>query len=728
MEDVIQVENQFYVLATSSLADDRTRVLKYGSTFAVFNRVGDVESIGLGEQGLYHQGTRHLSRFALRMGDKMPQLLRSTIQSDNAFLTLDMMNPDVYGASGLILPRGSAHLFRSKFLWQSSSYDRLRLCNFSLSSVETWISLDFAADYADIFQVRGTKREKIGELLSPIVNDDSVVLAYRGLDGRVRRTILQFTPRPERISENSADFRLSLQPKEESTISIVINCEQEPRRTTVDFDAAMNEALAALEQVRLQFCRATTSDARFNSWLSRSEADVMMMINGNPEGDYPYAGVPWFNTVFGRDGILTARECLWAAPGIARSVLKYLAGKQATSVVPEQEAEPGKILHEMRRGEMANLKEVPFGLYYGSVDSTPLFIMLAGDYLDRSDDLSFIQEIWPNIQAALDWIDSYGDVDGDGFVEYQAKNENGLSQQGWKDSFDSVFHRDGTLAWAPIALCEVQGYVYAARLSVARIARELGQSDLAEQQEQKAESLKSGFERAFWDEELETYVLALDGAKKPCRVRSSNAGHCLWTGIASQPKAGRLVRTLMSEELFCGWGIRTLASDEVRYNPMSYHNGSVWPHDNAIIAAGFARYGYREEALRVLEGLYEASWFMELNRLPELFCGFHKRSEAEGPTLYPVACSPQAWAAASPYMLLESCLGITVDSARNVVEFAAPQLPPSVDRLELTGLKVGDQSVDLCVRRDGHEIRVDVIGADKNSGHRSGDVEIQIGH
>jgi len=726
LEDVIQVENQFYVLATSSLADDRTRVLKFGTTFGVFNRVGDIESIGLGEQGLYHQGTRHLSRFALRMGDKAPQLLRSTIQNDNAFLTLDMMNPDVYGESGLILARGSVHIFRSKFLWQSSSYDRLRLSNFSMSPVETWISLDFAADYADIFQVRGTKRENTGQLFSPIVNHDSVVLSYRGLDGRVRRTILQLSPPPERISENSADFRISLQPKEESAISIVINCEQEPRRSIVNFDVAMSEALAALDQVRLRFCHVTTSDPRFNAWLSRSEADVMMMINGNPEGDYPYAGVPWFNTVFGRDGILTAMECLLAAPGIARSVLKYLAAKQATSVIPEQDAEPGKILHEMRRGEMANLKEVPFGLYYGSVDSTPLFIMLAGAYLDRSGDLPFIQEIWPNIQAALDWIDHYGDVDGDGFVEYQAKNDKGLSQQGWKDSFDSVFHRDGIIAAAPIALCEVQGYVYAARLSASRIARELGQLDPAEQQETKAESLKINFESAFWDEELETYVLALDGAKKPCRVRSSNAGHCLWSRIASPSKASRLVRTLMSEELFCGWGIRTLGSGEVRYNPMSYHNGSVWPHDNAIIAAGFARYGFREETLRVLDGLYEASWFMELNRLPELFCGFHKRSDAEGPTLYPVACSPQAWAAGSPYLLLESCLGINVDSDTKVVEFAAPQLPPTVDRLELSGLSVGDQSVDLCVRRDGPEILVNVVGAERSSDHRSGDVEIRV--
>ena len=715
MEDVIQIENQFYVLATSSLADDRTRVLKWGESFAILNRLGDIESIGLGEQGLYHKGTRHLSRLALRLDDKVPQLLRSTIQDDNAFLTLDMMNPDVHRDGSLALPRGSVHLFRSKFLWHHVCYDKVRLANFCTYPVETSLNLDFAADYTDIFQVRGTRRNRVGDVLPAVVEDDCVVLSYLGLDGELRSTRLQFSPLPAHISQNSVSFGVRLEPKEETSITINISCERRgSTRTMVDFGEAMSEAISSLEQVRLQFCRITTSNPRFNAWLTRSAADVHMLISGNPEGAYPYAGVPWFNTVFGRDGILTAMECIWAAPWIARSVLKYLAETQATSFIPEQEAEPGKILHEMRHGEMANLKEVPFGLYYGSVDATPLFVMLAAAYLDCSEDLAFVKEIWPNLLAALDWINTHGDADRDGFVEYRAKAEKGLIQQGWKDSHDSVFHHDGSLAVPPIALCEVQAYVYGAKKSAARIAAILGLPALALKFDHEAATLQEKFERQFWDEELGSYVLALDGEKKACRVRSSNAGHCLWTGIASEEHAGRLAQTLLSENSFCGWGIRTIGSSEVRYNPMSYHNGSVWPHDNAIIASGLARYGHKQEALKILTAMFEASSFMELNRLPELFCGFHKRSELEGPTLYPVACSPQAWAAGSVYMLLESCLGISVRTAERVVDFSAPQLPKDVDWIELIGLKVGDLDVDLRLRRDGGEVGVETLRAVKN--------------
>ena len=713
MEDVIRVKDQFYVLATSSLADDRTRVLKYGETFSVFSRLGDIESLGLGEQGLYHQGTRYLSRLVLRLGGKVPQLLRSTIQNDNASLTLDMMNPDMHRGGHLILPRGSVHLFRAKFLWQDVCYDKLRLANFSLEPIKTSISLEFAADYADIFQVRGTKRERTGDLLPTVVENDCVVLSYQGLDGQFRSTRLRFSPMPAQISQNAVTFAADLEPKQETSIYITTSCEQQKaRRSIVGFEQAMSEALRRSEQVRLQFCRINTSDRRFNSWLSRSEADLHMMINGNPEGAYPYAGVPWFNTVFGRDGILTAMECLWAAPWIARSVLKYLAGTQASEIIPDQEAEPGKILHEMRHGEMANLKEVPFGRYYGSVDATPLFVMLAGAYLESSGDLPFVKDIWPNILAALDWMDVYGDADGDGFVEYQAKGRQGLVQQGWKDSHDSVFHQDGSLASPPIALCEVQAYVYGARKAAARIASRLDLFELSGRFDREAEVLRERFEIQFWDEELGLYVLALDGRKKPCRVHSSNAGHCLWTGIASREAASRLSKTLLSESLFCGWGIRTIGSGEVRYNPMSYHNGSVWPHDNAIIASGLARYGHKQEALQVLGGLFDAGTFMDLNRLPELFCGFHRRSDWEGPTLYPVACSPQAWAAGSPYLLLQACLGITIHPAEQVVELCSPQLPDAIDQIELTNLRVGDFSIDFRLQREGSETTLDVLRAD----------------
>jgi glycogen debranching enzyme len=708
VEDVIQIKDQFYILATSSLADDRTRVLKSGDTFAVLNRLGDVEAIGLGEQGLYHRGTRYLSRLVLRMGDKVPQLLRSTIQNDNAFLTLDMMNPDLYVESGL-LPRGSVHLFRSKFLWQNTCYDRLRLANFFSTPIETTISLDFSADFADIFQVRGSRRERVGELLPPRVEDSCVVLSYQGLDGVLRSTRLLFDPAPAELSGHSVNFPVGLDPKQETSISVAVSCEEDrPRRTTIDFGAAMSEALASAEQIRSQFCHVTTSDSRFNSWLSRSEADVLMMISENPEGAYPYAGVPWFNTVFGRDGILTALECMWVAPWMARSVLKFLAETQATEVIPEQDAEPGKIIHEMRHGEMATLKEVPFGRYYGSVDATPLFVMLAGAYYERSGDLAFLTEIWPNVLAALDWINVYGDADHDGFIEYQAKAQKGLVQQGWKDSHDSVFHRDGSLAPAPIALCEVQAYVFGARKAAARIASALQLRDLAQKLEREAEAIRYEFERQFWDDELGTYVLALDGEKKPCRVRTSNAGHCLWTGIASRERAGHLSRTLLADDMFCGWGVRTVASSEVRYNPMAYHNGSVWPHDNALVASGLGRYGHKDEALKILGGLFEACNFMEMNRLPELFCGFHKRSDLEGPTLYPVACSPQAWASASVYLLFESCLGMKYVATEHRLEFSSPRLPMSIDHLELTNLRVGKHLVDIRLRRDADSTRAGV--------------------
>lgn len=710
MEDVIQVENRFYILATSSLADDRTRVLKHGETFAVANRLGDFGGLGLGEQGLYHRGTRYLSRFLLRMGDRSPQLLRSTVRDDNAFLTLEMMNPDVHEDGRLNLARGSLHIFRSKFLWEGVCYDRLRCSNFSLHSIQTVIHLQFAADYADIFEVRGTRREASGELQKPLIEDDCITLSYVGRDRQLRRTRLEFAPRPTALTGDTASFSISLGPREETSVSINAICDDHvSERKVFDFDRSMSDAIESIEQAKSRCSSVASSNPFFDRWMSRSEADLQIMISGNPEEAYPYAGVPWYSTVFGRDGIITAMECLWAAPWIGAGVLRYLAQTQATEVVPEQEAEPGKIVHEMRHSEMANLREVPFGCYYGTVDATPLFVMLAGAYFDRTGDLALLKDIWPNVLAALDWMDTYGDPDRDGFVEYLAKAEKGLVHQGWKDSHDSIFLSDGSLAQSPIALCEVQGYVYAAKQAAARVAAHLGHRELSQRLAAQAKSLQEKFENTFWDDGLNTYVLALDGKKKPCRVLSSNAGHCLFTGICGPERAARLATSLLSEQLYCGWGIRTLGSQEIRYNPMSYHNGSVWPHDNAIIAKGLARYGYKREAARIFTGMFDASMFMDLNRLPELFCGFHKRSGAEGPTLYPVACSPQAWASGSLYLFLEASLGIHIQGHKGPIEFNAPYMPDFLDQVRFSNLRIGDATVDLLLRREKHEIALEVL-------------------
>ena len=709
--DVVRIEDKFYVLASSALADDRTRVLKYGDTFAIFNRYGDIENVGNGEFGIFHAETRHLSRMTLQVDDQTPLLLSSTIRDDNAFLSIDLTNLDRAIGSENGLARGTVHFFRSKFLDEGICYEQLRLTNHGMGSAEVTLFFGFEADFADIFEVRGTRRERHGVHKPDRVQEDAITLSYLGLDNVLRRTSIRFSPQPDSLSAHAARYLVRLEPKEERVVSITVLCEREAaRKEPLDYGQAFEQRLVQLQQPRFAECHIDTSSKCFNSWLARSAADLHMMIQGNPEGAYPYAGVPWFNTVFGRDGIITAMECLLVAPSIAEGVLNYLAKTQASDECPEQDAQPGKIVHEIRRGEMAALKEVPFGCYYGSVDSTPLFIMLAGSYLLRTGNLPFLKALWPNICRALEWIDHYGDSDGDGFVEYARQSAQGLTQQGWKDSSDAVFHSDGRLPKPPIALCEVQAYVYAARRAAALIAKSLGDEHYAGTLERQAADLQKHFEESFWSDEMQTYALALDGQKQQCRVRTSNAGHALFCKIASPERAAVVSRTLMSDSLFSGWGIRTLATNEIRYNPMSYHNGSIWPHDNAIIAHGLSHYGFQSSVSDLLTCLYEASSHVESSRMPELFCGFHKRHDSSGPTLYPVACSPQSWAAGSIFLLLQSALGITINAQERLIRFTNPVLPADLEAVTITDLRVADTSVDFLIRRHPEGVAVEVLG------------------
>jgi glycogen debranching enzyme len=461
-----------------------------------------------------------------------------------------------------------------------------------------------------------------------------------------------------------------------------------------------------------------TSNTRVDAWLNRAVADLYMMTTEIDTGPYPYAGVPWYNTPFGRDGIITALECSWLRPSLAQGVLTYLAATQATEIVPEEDAEPGKILHETLRGEMAACKEMPFHRYYGSVDATPLFVVLAGTYYRRTGDRAFIEKLWPHIETALSWIDRYGDVDGDGFVEYSRRCPTGLLHQGWKDSDDAVFHANGEPAQGPIALCEVQGYVYAARREAASLAALIGLGDRSTALTRAALELRQQFEQAFWCEELSTYALALDGDKRPCRVRSSNPGHCLFAGIVGEDRARLVARTLLSRASFCGWGIRCIAAGEARFNPMGYHTGAVWPHDNAIIAAGLARYGMTELATRIWHGLFDAARWFDLHRMPELFCGFAQES-GEGPVPYPVACAPQAWAAASVFLTLQACLGIEVDGAEGHIRFTRPQLPAGISELLIHNLSVGQGSADLRIVNHEDDVGVHVL-------RREGDIRVTV--
>jgi glycogen debranching enzyme len=706
--DEASVTQQYYIATTASPADDRARVLKYGEMFAVFDRYGDIEPLGMGEQGIFFQGTRFLSELGLSLWNARPLLLCSTVKSDNFVFTADLTNVDVSDSHEVIVERGTIYMLRSKFLWRGVCYEEFQMVNYGRAPVDIPLELAIGADFTDIFEVRGTRREQRGKRLEDRVERDSITLSYEGLDKIVRQTRVQSDPAPVHISSSGMRFEISLRPKQSVVLRLVVSCNPRADEPSIGYTRAMVAAESELKAASANVCSISSSNDRFNRWVRRSTADVEMMTLGNPEPDYPYAGVPWFSTVFGRDGIITALEMLWVNPRIAKGVLQYLASTQATELNPEVEAEPGKILHEMRGGEMAALGEVPFARYYGTVDATPLFIVLAGAYFDYTGDRDFIRTLWPHIDLALQWIDTFGDADGDGFVEYARHGSKGLIQQGWKDSHDSIFHADGTLAEAPIALCEVQGYVYAAKRAAVKICRSLGDTQRGLALEIEAAELQSNFDDAFWCDDLSTYALALDGRKKPCRVRASNAGHCLFTEIASPDKAQLVAHTLVSEDFFTGWGVRTVGSEEARYNPLSYHNGSVWPHDNALIAIGMAKYGLRELAGQILMSMLDASSAVDLHRLPELFCGLDRR-QAEGPTLYPVACSPQAWSAGAVFMLLQACLGLSIDGSKKRLIFDRPYLPEGIPQLWIKNLRVDRGRTDLFLDRHAGTVRVEVI-------------------
>ncbi len=720
MEDVIQVHDQFYILATVSRAAQPTAVLKHDDTFALFDTVGDVGAFVAGEQGLYHEGTRYLSRFQLRMNGQRPLLLSARVKDDNELFGADLTNPDIpLGDGDRVLSRDVVHLFRGRFLWDATWHERLRLWNYSRQPVRVSLTFDIDADFADIFEVRGMTRERRGTRSAAVIDGATLRLDYCGLDGERRSTVLEWSEVPAAATPGMARFEYELAPRTPTVLTLAIRCDRERRPAPIKaLERAESEASASLDHARAGYAVVESSSERFNHWLRRSAADLRMLVSTTPYGEYPYAGVPWFSTPFGRDGIVTAFQTLWINPRIARGVLDYLAATQADHVDPQQDAEPGKILHETRSSEMARLGEVPFGRYYGSVDATPLFVMLAGAYFDRTGDREFLIRLWPHVLRALAWIDEYGDRDGDGFVEYARHSPTGLVHQGWKDSQDSVFHHDGSLAEPPIALCEVQAYVYDARRRAAALADALGDAARATALRDSAERMRRAFEDRFWLDDLGTYALALDGHKKPCAVRSSNAGHCLFGGIASPEHARRVAEQLVGPEMFSGWGIRTIASTESRYNPMSYHNGSVWPHDNGIVAAGFSRYGLDDLIAAPFAALFEASLSMDAHRLPELFCGFHRRP-GEGPTLYPVACSPQAWSSGVVFGLLQACLRLSIDVPARRLSVDRAILPPFLNALRLENVDLTFGRVDLLVERHPLDVNVTVL-------KRSGDFEVRV--
>jgi glycogen debranching enzyme len=701
-------EAPFSVQVTGPVGRSR-RSLKHNDTFLVLDEHGDVGASAGGTDGLFHCDTRFLSRLELLINGAQPLLLGSTLSDDNLLLTADLTNPDIVIDGHVVSQKDTIHIVRTVFLWEDAAHQRVRVHNHGVLPVTLQLTMRVGCDFADLFELRGTIRKKRGFLERKRFDSGKLLYIYRGLDGLVRNTTMNFHPQPTTLDAGEATYRLELPAGAVFSFFVAVTCGNSSGLSHASFTRALLSARRKMRASKVGAGSAEATNEIFNEMLYRGAADLNMLTTETPQGPYPYAGIPWYSTTFGRDGIITALQMMWLAPEIARGVLRRLAVYQAVVDDPDADAQPGKILHEMRGGEMATLREIPFGLYYGSVDATPLFVLLAGLYFERTGDQETLRELWPAIEAALGWIDGPGDADKDGFVEYRRLSADGLANQGWKDSFDSIFHADGSLAKGDIALVEVQGYVFAAKLLAARCARHLGLIDRARTLESDAERLADNFEAAFWCPEMGSYAIALDGAKNPCRVRSSNAGQVLFTGMPAHDRAVKVANTLMEANSFSGWGIRTIAKGEARFNPMSYHNGSVWPHDNALVALGFAHYGLKDAVIRLFGGLFAAAARMDLHRLPELFCGF-QRQRHRRPILYPVACAPQAWASAVPFALLAASLGFEFDTHTTEIRLREPRLPPFLDDITIRGLRLGDSETDLRIRRcSDNDVALDVV-------------------
>lgn len=709
----------------ANMPSERQFVLKSGNTFAVYDANGDIRG---GDDGLFVNDTRVLSELVLTFGGRAPSLLSGSVSSDNAVFTAHLTNRPLPPIGGVRTPEGVIHVERKRVLSGHVLHESIVLTNYGTEPSTVPLSISFAADFLDMFEVRGAKRGKRGTLRPPVVENGEVVLRYVGLDEVERTARIQFTPAPDVLSPTRADYALHIQ--SETAISVYLSvtavtralsdASEESKRNAAEaaecapesgrpaIREALVEAHRRMRDRHRESARVRSSNPLFSEWIDRSLADLGLLTTDLETGPYPYAGIPWFSTAFGRDAIITSLQMLWLHPTLARGVLRFLAAHQAREDSAFRDAEIGKIMHETRKSEMAATGEVPFALYYGGVDSTPLFIVLAGAYAERTGDRELLDEIWPALQLAAEWVARHCDKNPHGLLDYQRASEHGLANQGWKDSQDSVFHADGKFPIGPIALVEVQGYASTAFSTMARLALERGEEERAREFERRARHIRERVEEMYWMPEMEFYGIALDGKGDLCRVLSSNAGHLLAFDLVDRKRGEAVARQLESTLFHTGWGGRTLAAGQPRFNPMSYHNGSVWPHDTALCARGLARYGDRGAAVGLLQALFEAAVTFDM-RLPELFCGF-TRQRGERPIAYPVACLPQAWAAGAPFMILEACLGVTVDALNNEVRIDRPELPEGIDWLEIGDLRLGDTTVTITFRRVGRQVIPSVEG------------------
>jgi glycogen debranching enzyme len=677
--------------------------LKSGAMFVCARRDGDIRPARASGEGLYIEDTRHLSELRLTVGGSLPVLLSSVMESGHCAV-INATNPVLRSAVGASVAQETLNVRRTVLIADRLFY-RVRVRNFASKPVVTVVEASLAADFADVFEVRGAGRGTSGRVLEPTRDEDRLRFGYVAADGQHRETLIELEPSPARVRIDGERVHVAwdvrLQARETMSLWITVT----PTGVGAgEAEATAAPAAAALESAHTAWVGAcaqvTTHNELFDRLIDASVRDLHALMMPVGDDQLPAAGIPWYVAPFGRDSLLTACESLMINPEVARGTLLVLAGLQAQTDEGWRDAEPGKILHELRTGELARTGHIPHTPYYGTVDATPLFLMVAGSYYRWTLDLDTMVRLRPALDAALHWIDVWGDRDGDGFVEYERRGPAGLINHGWKDSHDCIVHADGAIAHGPIALVEVQGYVYEAKLQIADVYEALGDSPRADRLRAEASELRAAFNEAFWDPDEGFFALALDGRKRQVRSVTSNPAHCLYCGIVDDDKAALVAERLMAADMFSGWGIRTLSGTSPAYNPMSYHNGSIWPHDNAIAAAGLKRYGFDAATNRIAAGLFDVASGARDFRLPELFCGF-QRDGSRAIVAYPVACIPQAWAAAAPFMLLQAMLGISAHAPTNSLTVDQPRLPDWLGTVEIRGIRVGNSKVSLAFRQTG---------------------------
>ncbi len=677
-------------------------IIKEGEYFLYTYENGDMAHGNRAGLGLYYRDTRFLSTLETRIEGLQPLFLSSSAER-GYIANIHLSNPDITEDGRVIVPQDAISIRRSRLI-KEGLLERLYVRNYHAVPVHVRLSIALASDFADIFEVRGMRRDKRGKVHRPSVRENEVILSYTGTDLMRRKTRIIFSRPPDETRGGRAgveltfSFLLGIGEVEYLDLQ-VIPLEEGEEKAPAKFLEARRELRRSYEEWMEPTTRIATDNNVFNLVIQRSVRDLRALHTRTRYGDILVGGVPWYSTPFGRDALIASYQTLILKPELARDSLYFLASFQGNEVNDWRDEEPGKILHEIRQGEMARMNEIPHTPYYGTVDATPLFLILVSEYLKWTGDMETFFRLEDNVRAALRWIDEYGDLDGDGLVEYSRRSPLGLANQYWKDSGDSILFPGGRLPCMPVATVETQGYVYYAKRRMGELYLDLGQEELGRRLLAEAEEVRRKVEDLFWDEELGYYVLALDGEKNPVRVISSNAGQLLFTGLPSPERAERVIRRLVDSEMFSGWGIRTLSERTHYYNPMSYHNGSIWPHDNALILRGMKRYGADEACLKVVEGIATACTRMENLRLPELFCGF-RRTLYDEPVPYPVACSPQAWASGAVFLILQSLLGISPDAPRGIIYVNKPCLPPWLERVRLQNLRVGNSRLGLLFRHE----------------------------